>query len=640
MKLGLKIILPILLLLVIILGSFGYLLYNLKQQEAIISTETLRIQKLNSLNERLARQEDQTEDNVLAYRFNPDRSFLLAISQAQLDKSKTLDEMFPFITTSHGRELVSGYINSRKEIESLRNQLIKAIDGGDKEQISLSYNKWRLQTQNIKAALSDIKAYNINSLEKTLATVGDIRNKIFEIIIILVFVVVAMVLFLYFYLRIVITAPIIKLASFAQEVANKNFTTTTTTRKDEIGMLSRAFNTMVDKLKASYTTLEQKVTDRTVNLAEKTQEAENSRKAILNVLEDLNSERSKLQIAKVKDEAMLSSIGDGVIATDQDGMITVINKAAENILGFTSAEMLGKLFTQDAQVLQAINLAISSGKTTIANTFQFICKDGSKVPVALTVAPVIINSKTIGAILVFRDITKEKEIDRTKSEFVSLASHQLRTPLGIIKWYLEALQNDNYFKNAPSDTRKYFDEIYSSNERVLSLVRDLLSVSRIDQGKVKNVPKPIFLAETLQEIIDQMQIVARNKKVRLRLIIKDSELPPITIDLLRFREAIENLITNALEYSLPGSLVEVTLTKNNDTLLISVKDTGLGISKADLKLLFTKFFRSDEAVKHNPEGSGLGLYVVKSYVESWGGKLAVQSEHGKGSTFTIGLPIK
>lgn len=382
------------------------------------------------------------------------------------------------------------------------------------------------------------------------------------------------------------------------------------------------------------------------------QDLNNALLAAQNVLDDLEIEKNALLLANAKDTAMLASIGDGIVATDQNARVIFINEACEKLIGWKKEEVFGKSWIEvvpmddeDGNTIpddkRPIMQAISQRKTTTTTTtYYFTRKDKTRFPVTVTATPIILNGGVIGAIGIYRDITTEKEIDKAKSEFVSLASHQLRTPLGIIKWYLEALQNDNYFKNAPTDTRKYFDEIYSSTERVLSLVRDLLSVSRIDQGKVKNVPKPIFLTQTIEEIIDQMQIVARNKKVTLRLTIEDSVIPPITIDILRFHEAIENLITNALEYSLPESLVEVTLTKNDDTLLISVKDTGLGISKADLKLLFTKFFRSDEAIKHNPEGSGLGLYVVKSYVEGWGGKLAVQSEPGKGSTFTISLPIK
>ncbi len=208
-----------------------------------------------------------------------------------------------------------------------------------------------------------------------------------------------------------------------------------------------------------------------------------------------------------------------------------------------------------------------------------------------------------------------------------------------MKWYLEALGNEDYFKKAPQITRAYFDEIYKSNERVLSLVRELLSVSRIDQGRVKNVPKSADLIQIVTDVVAQMQIVASKKGVILKLTIQDQKIPPISLDILRFHEVIGNLIANAIEFTTATGSVEVTVMKVGDLITISVKDTGIGISEADQKKLFSKFFRSQKAVSLNPEGSGLGLYLVKSYVEGWGGKITVESAEGKGSIFIVSLPI-
>lgn len=304
MKLGPKIILPILLLLAIVMGAFGYILYNLKQQETVLATEGARVRALNSLNDQLGRQQDISIHNLLAYRFNHDKTLLNAISQAELDKSKTLDEMFPFITTFHGRELIKSYIDSRKEVESIRNGLIRAIDSGDLTIISLNYTKWNIQTQNAEAILADIKAYNINSLEETLKVIGGIRDRISDIIIILVFVVFMTVSFLLFYFRVTITIPIIKLAEFADEISHQHFTTTTTTltttRKDELGMLSRAFNTMVIELKESYRILEEKIKDRTQELTKKTGELERMNKFMVG--RELKMVELKKEIAELKQQ--------------------------------------------------------------------------------------------------------------------------------------------------------------------------------------------------------------------------------------------------------------------------------------------------------------------------------------------------
>lgn len=288
MRLGFKIIIPILFLLIIVMSTFGYILYNLNQQEKVISSEGAKIRTLNSLNQRLLREQEQTDFNVLAYRFHQDRAFLQGITQAELDKSKTLDEMYPFITTSKGRDLVNSYITARNEVESLRNNLLEAIDSRNDQQINLQYNKWNIQTQNIKAALSDIGAFNINSLEKTLDAVGKIKDNISKIIIILALVLVMIIIFIFFYLRYVITAPIARLAMQVNDIEGKNFSTTSfeteSKRKDELGMLSRAFSTMVNKLKDSYLTLEKKVKERTGELDESNKLLETK----LNELERLN----------------------------------------------------------------------------------------------------------------------------------------------------------------------------------------------------------------------------------------------------------------------------------------------------------------------------------------------------------------
>lgn len=373
-----------------------------------------------------------------------------------------------------------------------------------------------------------------------------------------------------------------------------------------------------------------------------------TKRAMLNVMEDLESAKSVIELEKAKDEAMLASIGEGLVAVDNNRRIMVMNTAAEDLLGYKIKDMLGheitdvRLEDEHGDLIplkkRPTYAALASGKP-IHTTCYLVRKDKTSFPVAITVTPIKLNGKIIGAVDIVRDITHEKEIDKAKSEFVSLASHQLRTPLGIIKWYVEALENEDYIKNSPPTIQKYFKEIYKSNERILCLVRDLLSVSRIEQGQVKNDPKLVNLIPIVEEIVAQMLILAQKKNVTLNVHISSRQLPDITIDVLRFHEVIENLISNAIEYTLASGKIDVTIDQINDKLVISVKDTGIGISAADQKKLFTKFFRSENSIKHNPEGSGLGLYIAKSYVEGWGGKITAESSEGKGSTFTMSLPI-
>lgn len=382
------------------------------------------------------------------------------------------------------------------------------------------------------------------------------------------------------------------------------------------------------------------------------EELEKTKKAMLNIMEDLDEAKSAIDKQRSRDESILASVGDGLIAIDSEGKIIVMNKVAEKLLGWNTKEALGKLYNDIISLEnengisiplgeRPLSKALASFTTTTTTTELFlVSKNKVKFPVAIIVSPIVLDNKIIGAVEVFRDITREKEIDKAKTEFVSLASHQLRTPLGITKWYLEALDSEDYFKKAPAVIRNYFNEIHKSNERLLSLVRGLLSVSRIEQGRVKDVPKMIDVKKLVMEVVEQMKAVSRKKNIDLVLTVQAEKIPLINIDTLRLREVIENLVTNALEYTKAGGNVSVALQKIGGEISISFKDTGMGISEGDRKNLFTKFFRSEEAIKNNPEGSGLGLYVVKSYVEGWGGSISVESVYGKGSTFTIILPIK
>ena len=376
--------------------------------------------------------------------------------------------------------------------------------------------------------------------------------------------------------------------------------------------------------------------------------AEDTKQALLNVMEDLEAARVTIEIEKAKDEAMLASIGEGVIAVDNDKKILVMNRAAEKMLGWKMNEIAGREITclpmtnKEGGMLPFDKLPICIPLLTnkpVSNNYCSVRKDKTRFPVSINVTPIKLGGKIIGAIEVFRDITHEIEVDRAKSEFVSLASHQLRTPLGIIKWHLEALKNEDYYRRAPQSVKKYLNVIYKNNERILDLVRDLLSVSRIEQGQIKNMPRLTNLVREIEEIVRQMKIVANKKNIALRLTIKNQRIPLINIDVTRLREIVENLIGNAITYTLNGGSVDIIVKKVGATLSISVKDTGIGISATDQKRLFTKFFKGENAILYNPEGSGLGLYVVKSYVENWGGKISVQSIEKKGSTFTICLPM-
>jgi PAS domain S-box-containing protein len=373
--------------------------------------------------------------------------------------------------------------------------------------------------------------------------------------------------------------------------------------------------------------------------------------SLMTAMEDLRKAKDEINLEKITDRAILESIGEGLIAIDSKARIIMLNEMAERLLGLSSTKLRGLPITKLA-MLDEEGRRIPSSKRPIYEVlhggksigpsmrgYYFTHKDKGKFPVGLTATPIRLDGKIIGAIEIFRDITRELETDRAKTEFVSIASHQLRTPLGLTKWYLEAMREEG-LDTLSNVAMGYFEEVCKSNARVLKIVRELLSVSRVEQGRIRNDPKQVSPGRLIKEIVEELRPSAAEKNVKLVLSTGDDEAPNISIDRLRLHEVIQNLIVNAIEYTPSGGRVRVSVGKKGGLLIFSVSDTGMGIDEKDIQRLFTKFFRSESASLRNPDGSGLGLYIVKSYAESWGGTVDVKSRPGKGTIFTLTLPYK
>ena len=370
-------------------------------------------------------------------------------------------------------------------------------------------------------------------------------------------------------------------------------------------------------------------------------------------LNRLNETQDNLLVAKAKDDALLSSIGDGVVAVDRNGKIILINKKAIDMLGFSEGEILGRdayeaLRIEDEEgnlipknkrpLYTAFSLAAYTTTTVTKGIhYYYARKDKTRIPVAMTVSPVIINKDIVGAVEIFHDVTEEKEIDRQKSEFISLASHQLRTPLGSMRWNLEILESE--IKSLPEMAQDRLREALKSNLRVIRLVGDLLNVTRIEEGRINDEPALTDIVEIIQSAVKEMEPEAENRKVSLEIKIKKPNIPQINIDPKRFREVIQNLLSNAVKYTLKGGKVEIDVDATDDSFEISVSDTGIGIPEKDKSRIFDKFMRAANASRVDAEGSGLGLFIVKSFIERWGGKLSFESEENKGTTFYVSLPI-
>jgi PAS domain S-box-containing protein len=386
-----------------------------------------------------------------------------------------------------------------------------------------------------------------------------------------------------------------------------------------------------------------------VELSKRIDELDDSRRAIVNVLEDLTSAKNEIEAAKAYDEALLASIADGVVATDGSANIVTANNATVDLTGFMLKELQG------VRVYDVLPLSDGDGvplpeherpiyKALHAPTYVvyrddnhfYRHKNGTLFPVSIASAPIIIGGRNVGAISVFRDITREKQIERAKTEFVSLASHQLRTPLTSIGWYAELLMGTDVGPMTEKQ-REYTKEIYAANKRMVQLVDALLNVSRIELGTFSIEPVDKDIVSICKDTISDLAALIARKGLKTAL---SAEPPSITmsVDPNLLSIILQNLLSNAIKYTLPGGTIDIKVRSVEDRVVIAVTDSGIGIPKEVQSKIFDKMYRADNARVADPDGNGLGLYLVKSIVDNSGGIISFVSEEGRGSTFSVAFP--
>ena len=344
---------------------------------------------------------------------------------------------------------------------------------------------------------------------------------------------------------------------------------------------------------------------------------------------------------------MIASIGEGLIATDDKGRITRVNKQALDIFGYKRSELLHHRLTnkivavfENGKPIDVTDTAIAKSYLTgeaISQRANYRRSDGSVIPVQVTVSPLLLRGIPIGAVQLFRDIREEIQMDKMKSDFISLASHQLRTPLSTVNIYASMLI-DGLAGDLTDEQRAFTRTILSAAHRMNELIDTLLNITRIEAGGIEVSPTKVELHTLLEEVISSIMPSIEEKNMSLQFKADDEPIY-IKTDPILVREVLINLFTNAIKYTPEAGTIEIMLLKSNKNIIISVQDNGYGIPALAQSHIFAKFFRADNILLHDVAGTGLGLYLTKMIAESLNGDLWFESEENKGSTFYFSLPI-
>ena len=352
-------------------------------------------------------------------------------------------------------------------------------------------------------------------------------------------------------------------------------------------------------------------------------------------------------------KAILDAVDDGVLAVDQKGNILAINPAAEQITGWSGSDVAGLVFNSVLKITNndgAEMLDISNPVNRVLRTNEnFTTRDlfiktqsGKITPIFLAVNS--IGGSNSGVVVVFRDISKELSDNREQAEFISTASHEMRTPVASIEGYLGLALNP---ATATIDARakSFLEKAHENTQHLGQLFQDLLDITKAEDGRLKNEPVVLDATEFARDIWEGLKPKAENKGLEYVFMPDHNTTGEKTImpvffihaDRDHLHEVLNNLFENAIKYT-PSGTVAVNVTGDNDSVQISVKDSGIGIPAEDLPHLFQKFYRVDNSETREINGTGLGLFLSRKLTESIGGKLTVESEYKKGSVFTVKLP--
>ncbi len=367
--------------------------------------------------------------------------------------------------------------------------------------------------------------------------------------------------------------------------------------------------------------------------------------------EEIDARTSDLEREYEKDRTILRSIQAGILVVDEQGVICQANPAALQLLKAKDTDLIGKssldvlrmrrhetFLTKEEHPVYRCLHSRAQVQATSDTHMNILLRNEGVLPVKLAVSPLLQQDKITGAIVLFQDVTMERQVDYMKTDFLTLASHHLRTPLSSLQWYLELFTEKD--QESFSDEQKSFlTEMHLAAKKMASVLGELMDASRLSEGGVNPVFREADVCTLVADIVHDSKPLFEVQGVSCALEFSQEECALVHTDPLLASIVLQNFLQNAAKYSAKGTSVVVRLARTTDTITVQVQDHGIGIPYAEQEHIFDKLYRASNARSFEANGAGLGLYSCKMIAEKIGAQVSFTSEEGKGSIFTVTFPV-
>lgn len=341
-----------------------------------------------------------------------------------------------------------------------------------------------------------------------------------------------------------------------------------------------------------------------------------------------------------KFESLIENLKDGIVVLDRENYITFMNKVSEEIFGVKRKDVLNKQASfsllEDYKLKNFIK-ALLIKQTDKAKPIEMQLTEPRPAFAQIYSIDISNSTNTTAVMKVIRDISREKEIEKMKSEFIFIAAHQLRTPLSAIKWVFSMILDGDVGK-ITNEQKEILEKGKFSTQRMIILVNDLLNISRIEEGKFNYNFENINLEDIIKKVLAMEDNKIKEKEINLTFKKESTASVVVNGDSEKLYLALQNIIENAINYTFKKGSVEILIKETDGNFKIEVKDTGAGIPKADLNRLFNKFYRGSNVIRMQTEGTGLGLFITKNIIDRHNGKIEIDSKEGEGTKVSIFIP--